>query len=100
VQRGEGRSKLTSTVVVVFLEREFRLRFREVNRRDLHVVLVISVGVGPNEHAVDRVILVGRSTPFSRVSSRPVAFRGASLRLLVGKPLESERWPLERVGDD
>lgn len=97
---GRGTVKLTSTVVVVFLEREFRLRFWEVNRRDLDVVLVIPVGVGPNEHAVDRVVLVGRSIPFTRVSSRPVASQGVTLRLLVGKPLECERGPFERVSDD
>lgn len=56
-----GTDSLTSSLVIVLFNVEVGLRFRQVNGRDLEVVVVLARGVGRQQQAVNGVVFVRRA---------------------------------------
>lgn len=102
----EAEGGRTSAFIVVLVEREFRLGFWEMDGGNLNVVVVVVGGVGPDEHAVHGVVLVGGTAlagflvSLQHATTRLWPSEGMkNARLLVREPLSRERRPFKCVGD-
>jgi hypothetical protein len=71
-----------------------------MDRGKVEIVLVASGSVGTQDQAMDGVVLVCWTAVRATISAFGSAHKGHSVRLLVWKPLDSQTWPVERVGND